>query len=67
MIPEIALTSQLVFRFKEVFGSKVIVYHSRFNPNERVEIWNKVIMDSDEARIVIGARSALLLPFKSWD
>ena len=64
MIPEIALTSQLVFRFKEVFGSKVIVYHSRFNPNERVEIWNKVIMDSDEARIVIGARSALLLPFK---
>ena len=64
LIPEIALTSQLVFRFKEVFGSKVIVYHSRFNPNERVEIWNKVIMDSDEARIVIGARSALLLPFK---
>ena len=64
LIPEIALTSQLVFRLKEVFGSKVIVYHSRFNPNERVEIWNKVIMDSDEARIIIGARSALLLPFK---
>jgi len=65
LVPEIVLTSQLVFRFKEFFGSKVIVYHSRFNPNERVEIWNKVLMGSDEAKIIIGARSSLLLPFKN--
>ena len=64
LVPEIALTSQLVFRFKDYFGSKVIVYHSRFNPNERVEIWNKVLENSEEAKIIIGARSSVLLPFK---
>tara|TARA_B100001059_G_scaffold49911_1_gene42966 strand:+ start:6020 stop:8485 length:2466 start_codon:yes stop_codon:yes gene_type:complete len=65
LVPEIALTSQLVFRLKQFFGSQVVVYHSRFSPNERVEIWQKVLNKSEQARVVIGARSSLLLPFSN--
>jgi primosomal protein N' (replication factor Y) len=65
LVPEIALTSQLVFRLKQFFGSQVVVYHSRFSPNERVEIWQKVLKNSLQARVVIGARSSLLLPFSN--
>ena len=65
LVPEIALTSQLVFRLKKFFGSQVVVYHSRFSPNERVEIWQKVLENSEQARVVIGARSSLLLPFSN--
>ena len=65
LVPEIALTSQLVFRLKKFFGSQVVVYHSRFSPNERVEIWQKVLKNSEQARVVIGARSSLLLPFSN--
>ncbi|HCL07535.1 MAG TPA: primosomal protein N', partial [Flavobacteriaceae bacterium] len=65
LVPEIALTSQLVFRLKQFFGSQVVVYHSRFSPNERVEIWQKVLKNSEQARVVIGARSSLLLPFSN--
>ena len=65
LVPEIALTSQLVFRLKKFFGSQVVVYHSRFSPNERVEIWQKVLKNSEQARVVIGARSSLFLPFSN--
>ena len=65
LVPEIALTFQLVFRLKKFFGSQVVVYHSRFSPNERVEIWQKVLKNSQQARVVIGARSSLLLPFSN--
>ena len=65
LVPEIALTSQLVFRLKQFFGSQVVVYHSRFSPNERAEIWQKVLKNSLQARVVIGARSSLLLPFSN--
>src|SRR5690625_1123822 len=63
LLPEIALTAQIVRRLKEHFGNRIGVYHSKFNNNERVEIWNKV--RSGEYKIVLGARSALMLPFKS--
>lgn len=62
MLPEIALTAQIVRRLQKHFGGNIAIYHSKFNPNERVEIWNKV--KTGEAKIVLGARSALLLPFK---
>lgn len=62
LLPEIALTSQIVNRLKCYFGAKVVVYHSKFNDNERVEIWNAVINDGD-AKLVIGARSAMFMPF----
>ncbi|MEJ7766616.1 MAG: primosomal protein N' [Chitinophagaceae bacterium] len=62
MLPEIALTSQIIRRLQVHFGGYIMVYHSKFNHNERIEIWNKV--KSGEARIILGARSSLFLPFK---
>jgi len=63
MLPEIALTAQIIRRLQEYFGGQIAIYHSKFNANERVEIWNKV--KSGEIKIVLGARSALFLPFKN--
>ncbi len=63
LLPEIALTTQLVERLRTYFGNKVAVFHSKYNNNERVEVWNQVLKKSDKAQIVIGARSALFLPF----
>lgn len=70
LLPEIALTSQIVNRLRRFFGDQVGVYHSRFNEYERVEIWNRVLLDGDAAnsskfRLILGARSALLLPFSN--
>ncbi|MCI9043652.1 MAG: primosomal protein N' [Muribaculaceae bacterium] len=62
LVPEIALTTQLTGRLQKVFGSKVIVYHSKFSDNERVEIWRRMLADPGPV-VVIGARSALFLPF----
>lgn len=61
LLPEIALTTQIVERIKLYFGDKIGVYHSKFNDNERVEIWNKVLNGS--YKVVLGARSAIFLPF----
>jgi primosomal protein N' (replication factor Y) len=61
LLPEIALTTQIVRKLRAVFGEQVGMYHSRYSNNERVEIWNK--MRQGEYKIIIGARSALLLPF----
>ncbi len=63
LLPEIALTAQLVGRLRTHFGNKVAVFHSKYSNNERVEVWNQVLNKSDKAQIVIGARSALFLPF----
>jgi primosomal protein N' (replication factor Y) len=76
LIPEIALTTQLITRLRAVFGEIVGVYHSRFSENERVEIWNNVLQQSAESRrqkaaeaniykIILGARSSLFLPFNN--
>lgn len=62
LLPEIALTAQIIRRLQEYFGERIGIYHSRFNHNERVEIWNKV--KTGEYKVVLGARSSLLLPFK---
>lgn len=65
LLPEIALTTQLIQRLKKYFGDKIGVYHSKFNQNERVEIWNDLLFDkSSKYQIVLGARSAVFLPFK---
>lgn len=65
LVPEIALTTQLIQRLNAYFGSLIGVYHSRFNANERVEIWNKVLAnDPKQFRIIVGARSAVFLPFQ---
>lgn len=62
LLPEIALTTQIVERIQRYFGDAIGVYHSKFNNNERVEIWNKVL--NGKYRVVLGARSAVFLPFK---
>src|ERR1700694_751276 len=61
MLPEIALTSQIIRRLQKHFGGHIGIYHSKFSQNERVEIWNKV--KTGELKIVLGARSSLFLPF----
>ncbi len=63
LLPEIALTSQLINRLKAYFGNQVAVYHSKYSLNERVEVWNNVLSNNEKAKVVIGARSALFLPF----
>ena len=65
LLPEIALTTQLVGRLRRYFGNKVAVFHSKYNNNERIEVWNQVLQNSEKAQVVIGARSALFLPFNS--
>ncbi len=65
LLPEIALTTQLVDRLREYFGNKVAVYHSKYNNNERVEVWKQVLDNAPKAQITIGARSALFLPFSN--
>lgn len=63
LVPEIALTSQLVNRLKQYFGNQIAVYHSKYSLNERVEVWNNVLNNSTKAKVVLGARSSVLLPF----
>ncbi|CAM3483435.1 primosomal protein N' [Zobellia roscoffensis] len=63
LLPEIALTTQLISRLQGYFGEKVSVYHSKYSVQERVEVWNNVLAKKDKAQIVIGARSALFLPY----
>jgi len=65
LLPEIALTTQLIKRLQQYFGEKVSVYHSKYSNNERVEVWNHILKDDGRAQIVLGARSAILLPFKN--
>jgi len=62
LLPEITLTAQIIRRLQKNFGGNVAIYHSKFNNNERVELWNKI--KNGEVKIVLGARSALFLPFK---
>lgn len=63
LLPEIALTTQLVERLQNYFGEQVAVFHSKYSSNERVEVWNNVLSNVSKAKIVLGARSSVLLPF----
>ena len=71
LVPEIALTTQLINRIRAVFGNSVGIYHSKFSENERVEIWNSILHEGDDKldakhfNIVLGTRSALFLPFNN--
>lgn len=61
LLPEIALTTHIIERLRLYFGANIGVYHSRFNDNERVEVWQKV--QNNEYKVVLGARSSVFLPF----
>ena len=63
LLPEIALTAQIIRRLQKHFGGNIAIYHSKFNNQERVELWNKI--RTGEVKMLLGARSALFLPFKN--
>jgi primosomal protein N' (replication factor Y) len=68
LLPEIALTAQIINRIQKIFGNKAGIYHSKYSENQRIEIWNKVVSNSRQTNnenysIIIGARSSLFLPF----
>ena len=64
LLPEIALTAQIIHRLRKHFGRKVQVYHSKFSENERVEVWNAVAKaDKETGALILGARSSVFLPF----
>ncbi len=65
LLPEIALTTQLVERLQNYFGEQVAVFHSKYSAHERVEVWNNVLNNLPKAQVVLGARSSVLLPFKN--
>lgn len=65
LLPEIALTTQIITRLQNYFGDHITVFHSRYSMNERVEAWNHVLENKPKARIVLGARSAVFLPFSN--
>lgn len=65
LLPEIALTTQLVSRLQTYFGEKVSVFHSRYSSHERVEVWFNVLNGESKAQIILGARSSIFLPYQN--
>lgn len=66
LLPEIALTTQIVSRVQKYFGNSMGVYHSRYNENERAELWRDIAnANEDSPKLILGARSALFLPFSN--
>jgi primosomal protein N' (replication factor Y) (superfamily II helicase) len=65
LLPEIALTAQLITRLQNYFGEQVAIYHSKYSSQERVEVWNHVLNNTHKAKIVLGARSSIFLPFNN--
>ncbi|MDE7136401.1 MAG: DEAD/DEAH box helicase, partial [Muribaculaceae bacterium] len=62
LVPEIALTTQLTRRPQKIFGNNIVVYHSKFSDNERVDIW-KMMLQTSKPLVILGARSSIFLPF----
>ncbi len=63
LLPEIALTGQIINRLRKYFGADIGIYHSKYSQNERVEVWNKMSGVENSYKIIVGARSAVFLPF----
>ena len=67
LLPEIALTTQLITRLQRYFGDRISVFHSKYSLNERVEVWQNVLHKKEKAQLVLGARSSVFLPFDELD
>ncbi len=65
LLPEIALTTQIISRLQVFFGDRISVFHSKYSINERVEVWNNLLHTKSKAQIILGARSSVLLPFSN--
>lgn len=63
LVPEIALTTQLINRLKIYFGEEISVFHSKYSLNERVEVWKNLLHKKKKTQIILGARSTLFLPY----
>ncbi|WP_413511991.1 primosomal protein N' [Myroides odoratus] len=64
LLPEVGISTQLVQRLTAYFGNQVAVYHSRYSHNERLEVWNQVLQQSEKAKVIIGTRLSVFLPFQ---
>ena len=62
MLPEIAITTQITERLGKLFGEQLLVYHSKFSDNERIEVWNR-LLHTHSPMLILGVRSSLFLPF----
>ncbi|MFD1316340.1 replication restart helicase PriA [Namhaeicola litoreus] len=65
LLPEIALTTQIINRLQKYFADQMVVFHSKYSNQERVESWNKILNHKNEGQIILGARSSLLLPLNN--
>jgi primosomal protein N' (replication factor Y) len=65
LLPEIALTTQIITRLQVYFGNQISVFHSKYSMNERVEVWNNVLENKQKAQVILGARSSIFLPFSN--
>jgi len=65
LLPEIALTTQIITRLQAYFGNQISVFHSKYSMNERVEVWHNVLDNKPKAQIILGARSAIFLPYSN--
>jgi primosomal protein N' (replication factor Y) len=65
LLPEIALTTQIISRLQNYFGNQISVFHSKYSMNERVEVWNNVLENKPKAQIILGVRSSIFLPFNN--
>ncbi len=65
LLPEIALTTQIISRLQNYFGNQIAVFHSKYSVNERVEVWKNILNNKPQAQIVLGARSSIFLPFSN--
>jgi len=65
LLPEIALTTQIITRLQFYFGDQISVFHSKYSMNERVEVWNNVLENKTKSQIILGARSSIFLPFSN--
>jgi len=63
LLPEIALTTQIISRLQNYFGNQISVFHSKYSMNERVEVWNNVLENKPKAQIILGARSSIFFTF----
>ncbi len=65
LIPEIALTTQLISRLQRYFGNYLSVFHSKYSMNERIEVWNNLLDNKQKAQLIVGVRSSVFLPFSN--
>ena len=65
LLPEIALTTQIITRLQVYFGDQISVFHSKYSMNERVEVWNNLLENKTKTQIILGARSSIFLPFSN--